>query len=71
MPFKHINPNESSENGVRLVSEAPNPNNRSDSVLSIRELESGQTPQSIPSFFSLYRSARNVIPRAAAVRVLL
>lgn len=26
---------------------------------------------SIPSFFSLYRSARKVIPRAAAVRVLL
>ncbi len=29
------------------------------------------TSQSIPSFFSLYRSARNVIPSAAAVLVLL
>ena len=26
---------------------------------------------SIPSFFSLYRNARNVIPRAEAARVLL
>lgn len=28
-------------------------------------------PRSIPSFFSLYRSARNVMPSAAAVLVLL